>query len=77
MWNTDYLLLVKFADDMALATVIRDKQSFSDYFLFINRFIAWFKNSYLIVKVKKTKELCLEEKRAKSTDFINFFNFRL
>ena len=71
MCNTDSLLLVKFADYMALAAVIRDEQSLSDYFIFVNRLITWFKESYLILNVKKTKELCLEEKRAKSTDFFN------
>ena len=71
MCNTDSLLLVKFADDMALAAVIRDKQSLSDYFIFVNRLIICGKESYLILNVKKTKELCLEEKRVKSTDFVN------
>ena len=65
MCDTEVLTLIKFADDMALTARLRDENSLSIYFDFIGRLVAWFNDSYLKLNVKKTKEICFEEHRAK------------
>ena len=56
MSNTTTLTLIKFADDMALAARLKDKQSLSSYFNFIGHLISWFDESYLKLNVKKTNK---------------------
>ena len=70
MSNTTTLTLIKFADDMALVARLKDEQSLSSYFNFIERFISWFDESYLQLNVKKTKELLIEEHRARDTSLL-------
>ena len=53
MSNTATLTLIKFSDDMALVTRLKDKQSLSSYFNFIRHLISWFDESYLKLNVKK------------------------
>ena len=61
MSNTTTLTLIKFADDMALVTRLKDEQSLSGYFNFIGHPISWFDESYLKLNVKKkTKEIFIE-----------------
>ena len=62
--DDNILKLVKFADDMALAARLQDENSLSMYFDFINRLVKWFNESFLILNISKTKELCLESHRA-------------
>ena len=49
---------------MALAARLQDDNSLSMYFDFINRLVKWFNESFLILNISKTKELCLESHRA-------------
>ena len=65
MCDNDILTLIKFADDMALTARLRDENSLSKYFDFIHKLVKWFNDSYLRLNVKKTKEICFEEHRAK------------
>ena len=67
MCNKDILTLIKFADDMALTAKLRDENSLSVYFDFICKLVKWFNDSYLRLNVKKTKEICFEEHRAKDS----------
>ena len=53
--NTTTLTLIKFADDMALVARLKDEQSLSSYFNFIEHLISWFDKSYLKLNVKKNK----------------------
>ena len=69
MSNTTTLTLIKFADDMALVARLKDEQS-SSYFNFIGHLISWFDESYLKLNVKKTKELFIEEHRARDTSLL-------
>ena len=62
--DDEVLKLVKFADDMALVARLKDENSLSVYFDFISKIVNWFHESFLIVNITKTKELCLESKRA-------------
>ena len=62
--------LIKFADDMALVARLKDEQSLSSYFNFIEHLISWFDESYLKLNVKKTKELLIEEHRARDTSLL-------
>ena len=64
--NTTTLTLIKFADDMALVARLKDEQSLSSYFNFIEHLISWFDESYLKLKVEKTKELWWKLPRVKS-----------
>ena len=65
MCNNDVLMLVKFADDMALTARLKDEHSLSQYFDFINCLVTWFDESFLKLNIKKTKEICFEGKRAR------------
>ena len=47
MSSTTTLTLIKFADDMALVARLKDEQSLSSYFNFIEHLISWFDESYL------------------------------
>ena len=68
MSNTTTLTLIKFADDMALVARLKDEQSLSSYFNFIEHLISWFDESYLKLNVKKKpKELFIEKHRARDT----------
>ena len=67
MSNTTTLTLIKFADDMALVARLKDEQSLSSYFNFIGHLISWFDESHLKLNVKKTKEIFIEEHRARDT----------
>ena len=55
MSNTTTLTLIKFADDMALVARLKDEQSLSSYFNFIEHLIPWFDESYLKLMLKKQK----------------------
>ena len=70
MSNTTTLTLIKFADDMALVARLKDEQSLSSYFNFIEHLISWFDESFLKLNVKKTKELLIEEHRARDTSLL-------
>ena len=70
MSNTTTLTLIKFADDMALVARLKDEQSVSSYFNFIGHLISWFDESSLKLNVKKTKELFIEEHRARDTSLL-------
>ena len=70
MSNNPILSLIKFADDMALVARLKDEQSLSIYFEFIENLITWFDGSYLKLNVQKTKEILFEEKRAKDTSLL-------
>ena len=70
MSNTTTLTLIKFADDMALVARLKDEQSLSSYFNFIEHLISWFDESYLKLNVQKTKELFIEEHRARDTSLL-------
>ena len=65
MCNNDILMLVKYADDMALTARLKDEHSLSQYFDFINFLVTWFDNSFLKLNTKKTKEICFEESRVR------------
>ena len=65
MCDNEVLTLIKFADDMALTARLRDEISLSIYFEFIAKLVTWFNDSYLKLNIKKTKEICFEEHRAK------------
>ena len=62
--DDEILRLIKFADDMALIARLIDEHSLSAYFDFIAKLAAWFNDSFLVLNITKTKELCLESKRA-------------
>ena len=63
--------MIKFADDIALVARLKDKQSLSSFFNFIGHLISWFDESYLKLNVeKKTKELFIEEHRARDTSLL-------
>ena len=49
---------------MALVARLKDENSLSVYFDFISKIVNWFHESFLILNITKTKELCLESKRA-------------
>jgi len=68
--NTSVLTLIKFADDMALVARLKDEHSLSQYFLFIETLSSWFDSSFLELNVQKTKELCLEEGRARDASLV-------
>lgn len=68
--NTSILTLVKFADDMALVARLTDEHSLSQYFMYIESLSSWFDSSFLELNVKKTKELCFEEGRARDTSLV-------
>ena len=70
MSNTTTLTLIKFADDMALVARLKDEQSLSSYFNFIGHLISWFDESYLKLNVEKTKELFIEEHRARDRSLL-------
>ena len=70
MSNTTTLTLITFVDDMALVARLKDEQSLSSYFNFIGHLISWFDESYLKLNVKKTKELFIEEHRARDTSLL-------
>ena len=55
---------------MALVARLKDEQSWSSYFNFIEHLISWFDESYLKLNVKKTKELLIEEHRARDTSLL-------
>lgn len=68
--NTSVLTLIKFADDMALVARLKDEHSLSQYFLFIDSLSSWCDSSFLELNIKKTKELCLEEGRARGASLL-------
>ena len=70
MCNNEILMLVKYADDMALIAKLKDEHSLSQYFDFINSLVTWFGESYLKLNVKKTKEICFEANRAGSDELL-------
>ena len=65
MCDNEVLTLIKFADDMVLTARLRDEISLSIYFECIAKLVTWFNDSYLKLNIKKTKEICFEEHRAK------------
>ena len=65
--SSSILPLLKFADDMALVALLKDENSLSQYFLFIDYLAYWFDSSFLELNVKKTKELCFGEDRMQDT----------
>ena len=67
--NYASLTLIKFADDMALVTRLKEEQSLSSYFNFIGHLISWFDKSYLQINVKK-KELFIEKHRARDKSLL-------
>ena len=62
--DDEFLTLIKFADDMALIARLIDEHSLSAYFDFIDKIATWFDESFLALNITKTKELCIERKRA-------------
>ena len=55
--NNAVLAMIKYADDMALAARLKDKNSLAQYFQFINDLRTWFDESFLQLNIQKTKEL--------------------
>ena len=65
MCNSFPLMLVKYADDMALAAQLRHEESLAEYFAYVSTLVTWFDSSYLELNVQKTKELCITGPRSK------------
>ena len=57
--NTDFTCLLKFADNMALIGLFKEKESLSKYFEQDNMVIKWCEDSFLKLNIKKTKELVM------------------
>ena len=55
---------------MALVAKITDENSLSKYYDFIRNIISWFQESFLKLNVTKTKELCIEGRRAKDPSLL-------
>ena len=62
--DNEVLTLIKFADDMALVARLKDENTLSQYFDFINMIDFWFYESFLKLNITKTKELCIDSQRA-------------
>lgn len=62
MCKSSVLSLIKFADDMALVATLKDENSLSEYFSFIEQLKSWFDSSFLELNVQKTKEICLDKR---------------
>lgn len=63
--DNNYLTLIKFADDMALISRLKNEHSLLQYFEFTHRLVNWFNESFLKLNVTKTMEICFEEHRAR------------
>ena len=57
--NTDNIKLIKFADDSTIQGLIQNDDD-RDYFDFIEYFTNWCDNHYLLLNVRKTKELIID-----------------
>ena len=62
--NNEVLTLIKCADDMALVARLKDENTLSQYFDFINMIDFWFYESFLKLNITKTKELCIDSQWA-------------
>ena len=61
------LSLIKYPDDMALISCLKDRTSLSDYFHQIEQLRDWFKKSFLELNVGKTKEFMCGKSRVNCT----------
>lgn len=65
--NNAILLLIKYADDMALAARLKDEDSLAQYYQFVQDLTTWFDESFLQLNIQKTKELiCFSHGRVRS-----------
>ena len=55
--NNSFLTLIKYADDIVLVGLLKDKHSLSEYLLQIDALTFQFKSSFLKINTTKTKEL--------------------
>ena len=65
--NNAILSLIKYSDDMALISCLKDRTSLSDYFHQIEQLRDWFKKSFLELNVGKTKEFICGKSRVNCT----------
>lgn len=65
--NKPGMILLKYADDMALVAHLSDTKALSDYHQTVNNLVTTFQNIYLDLNIAKTKELCCQSRETKNT----------
>ena len=69
--------MIKFADDMALVARLKDEQSLSSYFNFIEHLISWFDESYLKIEEHRARDTSLlQPVRIKTEDVESVKTFK-
>ena len=60
----DNIPIIKYADDTSIQALIKCQNDLSNYFSEVSRFCNWCENHYLLLNVKKTKELIIDFRKS-------------
>ena len=52
--------IIKYADDTSIQALIKSNNDLQNYFSEVNRFVLWCDSHFLLLNVKKTKELIFD-----------------
>ena len=58
--NFPNIPIIKYADDTAIQALIKSETDLSNYYNEIARFVTWCKDNFLLLNVKKTKEVIFD-----------------
>ena len=60
----DNIPIIKYADDTSIQALIKCQNDLSNYFSEVSRFCNWCENHFLLLNVKKTKELIIDFRKS-------------